>query len=244
MSRSTIFSNLPSKLLALSLAVATWTVVSAPRRERVVELPFDVPLALVAVPKDLVVTTATRETISARLRGRLTVLRSLSAQNLAVTLDLSEYRAGDWIFTLRPQALNVPPEVEVVALEPTKVRLKLDPRRQKYVPIRPFLVGELPAGFTTDGVPEVIPEQALVSGPASLIRDVTEVATERIILTGRTASFRSTVGVTSENSMVSIVEPLNAQVSISVTTEAARSGAADTTTSTAVTEKSEARGVR
>jgi len=210
----------------------------------VVELPFDVPLALVAVPKDLVVTTAIRETISARLRGRLSVLRSLSAQNLAATLDLSEYRAGDWIFTVRPQALNVPAEVEVVALEPTKVKIKLDQRRQKYVPIRPFLVGELPVGYATEGVPDVVPKQALVSGPASLIRDVNEVATERIILTGRTASFRSTVGVASENSMVSVVEPLNAQVSISVMAEEARAAADETGTPTENIEKSRARGVR
>ncbi len=90
----------------------------------------------------------------------------------------------------------------------------------------------------------MVPKQALVSGPASLIRDVNEVATERIILTGRTASFRSTVGVASDNSMVSVVEPLNAQVSISVMAEEARAAADETGTPTETVEKSRARGVR
>jgi len=206
-------------LMSLFLAVIIWTIVAAPRRERIVEVNFNVPLALVALPRDLVVTTDIQETVNARFRGRLSALRAVSAQNLAATLDLSELRSGDWRLVIRPQSINVPEGVEVVAIEPTRVKLRLELRRQRIVPIRPFLVGELPAGHRLEGTPDVVPKDALLSGPASMIRDVTEVATDRIILTGRVAPFRSTVGVTSDSSRISVIEPANVQVFVTVVSE-------------------------
>jgi YbbR domain-containing protein len=111
-------SNLGLKLVALFLAVVLWFFVSAPRREPVSERAFPAPLSIVRMPRDLVITTQLPDTVSLRLRGRASDLRSVSSQNLEVILDLSWAQAGDATITLRPQAINVPPDVELVSIDP------------------------------------------------------------------------------------------------------------------------------
>ena len=211
-------SNLWLKALSVVLAFTVWFVVSAPRRERVSERAFAAPVSLVGMPRDLVITTPVPDTINVRLRGRPTDLRSLSSQNLEVTLDLRTVQSGDVTITLRPQTINVPPQIEVVSMDPTKLQFKVEPLRQKVVPIRPFLIGQTPAGYTP-GDPTLVPDQALVSGPASQIRNVAEVATERIIMTGRTETFTQNVAVISDSSLIRVIEPLTARITVPVTAE-------------------------
>jgi len=206
------------KISALILAALMWTVVTSQRRERTFERSFDIPITLVGVPRDLVITNTIDDTVNVRLRGPLSVLRSLTSQNLEATLDLSTARAGRYDVFIRPQALTVPQEIEVVSIDPAKLAFRFEPRRQKIVPIRPFLVGAPPAGFAVLSERSVPPE-ALITGPASLIRDVSEVTTERVIVTGRTATFRSPVALVSDHPLVRLVEPTNTQVTVEIGAE-------------------------
>ena len=211
-------SNLPLKLLSVFLAFVVWFAVSAPRREPVSERAFAAPVSLVRMPRDLAITTPVPDTVSVRLRGRVSDLRSLSSQNLEVTLDVSWVTPGDAVITLSPQAMSVPPQIDVVAMEPTKLRFHVEALRQKVVPIRPFLIGQPPPGYNT-GDPTLMPDHALISGPASQVRNVTEVATERIIMTGRTETFLQNVTVVSDSSLIRIIEPLTTQATVPVNPE-------------------------
>jgi YbbR domain-containing protein len=224
-------SNLGLKLLSVFLAFVVWFVVSAPRRENVSERAFAAPLSLVGMPRELVITTQVPDTVNVRLRGRSSDLRALSSQNLEVTLDLRWVQAGEAQVTLRPQAINVPPNVEVVSIDPNRVHFRVEQLRQRAVPIRPFLVGQPPGGFVA-GDPTMLPEQALVSGPASQVRNVTEVATERIIMTGRTATFTQSVAVVSDTPLVRVIEPLTTQVTVPVLPEVGPNPPTDTTDTT------------
>ena len=212
-------SRLLLKVLALFLAFVVWFVVSAPRREVVSERAYAAPLSLVGMRRDLMITTNVPDTVSVRLRGRASQLRSLSSQNLEVTVDLRWVQnAGEATITLRPQAINVPPDIEVVSIDPTKVKFRVEQVRQRLVAVRPFLVGQPATGFQA-GEPVLVPDHVLISGPASLIQKITEVATERIIMTGRTDTFVQNVAPVSDSSLVRIVEPLSVQVTVPVTPE-------------------------
>ena len=238
-------NNLSLKLLSLFLAFTVWFVVSAPRREPVSERAFAAPVSLVRMPRDLVITTPVPDTVSVRLRGRVSDLRALSSQNLEVTLDVSWVTPGDAVITLSPLAMSVPPQIDVVSMEPTKLRFHVEPLRQKDVPIRPFLIGQPPPGYSA-GDPTLVPDHALVSGPASQVRNVTEVATERIIMTGRTETFVQTVAVVSDSSLIRIIEPLATQATVPVNPEigpvAPVTTTTETTETTAPEKKAKAKG--
>jgi YbbR domain-containing protein len=214
-----LVANAGLKALALFLALVVWFVVSAPRRESVSERTLPVPLSIVGIPAQLMITTPVPEAVNVRLRGRVSVIRSLSSQNLAVTIDMRNWaQAGDALITIRSQAINAPEGVEVVSVDPNRVGFRLEQVRQRVVNIRPFLVGDPPKGYTV-GDPTVSPDHALVSGPLSQIRNMTDVATERIIMTGRTALFVQNVGVVSDSPLVRVVEPQTVEVTVPVLVE-------------------------
>jgi YbbR domain-containing protein len=231
-------TNLPLKAAALFLAFVVWFVVSAPRRESISERTVPVPLSIVGMPGQLVITTPVPDTVNVRLRGRLSVIRSLSSQNLGVTIDMRNWaQPGDASISIRSQAIITPEGVEVVSVEPNKVSFRLEQVRQRVVNIRPFLVGNPPKGYTV-GDPTVTPEQALVSGPLSQIKNMTDVATDRIIMTGRTALFVQNVGLVADSPLVRVIEPQAAEVTVPVLAEIGPQPA-ESATETAAPEKSE-----
>lgn len=230
------WSKITLQALSLLLALTLWWFVSAPRRERSSERAFAAPISLIGLRRDLVITTGVPDTVSVRLRGRESDLRALSSQNLEVALDLSWATPGEAKITVRPQAISVPPEVEVVSIDPANLHFRIEQLRQKVVAIRPFLVGSPPAAYVI-GTPTANPDHALISGPASQVRNVTEVATERIIMTGRTETFQQDVGVVSDSSLIRIIDPQATQVTVPVEAELGPAAPAETTTSAAKTKR-------
>jgi YbbR domain-containing protein len=212
--------NLGLKFAALLLACVVWFIVSAPRREEVRERIVTASLSLVGVPSYLVITTPDiPSSVSVRVRGRKSDLRALASQSLEASADLSAInQAGEVEITLRPQHINVPDEIEIVSISPNKVRFRVEQLKQRAVSIRPFLVGDPPAGFIV-GEASADPALALVSGPASQILKLTEVATERIIMTGRTSTFVQNVAVVSDSPLVRVISPLTTQVMVPVLAE-------------------------
>jgi YbbR domain-containing protein len=231
--------DLGLKLTALALACVLWFYVSAPRREHVRERIFSAPLALVSIPRDFVITTDIPESVDVRLRGRNSDLRALSSQTLEVAVNLDWIQPGEVEITLRPQAINVDPNIEVVSIEPNKFRFRVEQIRQRAVPIRPFLAGDVPDGYRV-GDPVVEPALALISGPGSYILKVTEVTTDRIIMTGRTETFVANAAVVSDSPLVRVVSPLTTQVTVPVLAEIGPEPpptATDTSTTTGTTTR-------
>jgi YbbR domain-containing protein len=212
--------NLGLKIVSLLMACVVWFLVSGPRRERPRERIVTASVSLVGLPAHLVITTPDiQSTVSVRVRGRTSALRSLASQNLEASADLSQLtEPGDFEITIRPQHINVPEDVEAVSITPNKMRVRIEQLRQRTVPIRPFLVGDPPAGYLVGEATEN-PERALISGPASQIMRISEVATERIIMTGRTETFVQSVAVVADSPLVRVVSPLTTQVTVPVLAE-------------------------
>ncbi len=231
--------NLGLKIAALLLACVVWFIVSGPRREQERQRTATASLSLVGLPENLVITTDVRSSVAVRVKGRISDLRSLASQNLEASADLSLIsKPGDVVVTLRPQHINVPPEIEVVDIVPNKVRFTIEKLGRSSVSIRPFLVGEPPDGYLV-GQAIAGPERALIEGPMSQIVKLTEVATERIIMTGRTATFVQNVPVVSDSPLVRIVHPQRTQVTVPVLAEIGplpqQAESTDTTATTATT---------
>lgn len=211
--------NLGLKVVSLLLAVVVWSMVSAPRGGRVVERALSASVSLVGMSSDFVIITPTTipEKVSIRVRGRKPDLDALTSRTLEATVDLRWLQqSGEATITLRPHVFNVPQEVEVVSIEPSQFRFRVEEMRQRAVSIRPALVGDVPEGHVVGEI-TVRPDRALVSGPASQILAMEEVGTERIIMTGRTATFVQNPAVVTDSPLVRVVSPLTAQVTVNVT---------------------------
>ncbi len=224
--------QLALKVIALVLAFGMWFFVSAPRRERFIERRFAAPLSIVGPPRDYVITTPVPDTVSVRLRGRTSDISAVSSQTLDVPVDVSWIQqSGDVTITIHPQAVHKPAGLEVVALDPSRLQFHVEALRQRAVSIRPFLIGQPPPGYVI-GEATLDPDRALVSGPASQIMKMSEVSTERINMTGRTATFVQNVAVVSDTPLVRVVAPMTTQVTVPVLAEVAPNPPAAETDST------------
>src|SRR6185503_2525929 len=87
--------NLGLKFLALLTACVIWFVVSAPRREQIVERIVTASISVVGLPPRLVITTDIPGNVGVRVRGRLSDLKALASQNLEASVDLSKIQAGE-----------------------------------------------------------------------------------------------------------------------------------------------------
>ena len=207
------------KLISLLLAIAVWFFVSAPRRQPSSQRAFAASLSQVGLSRQYIITTEVPAQVSVRLRARRPDLDSISSRTLEASMDLSWVsKPGEATFTLRPQHLNVPPEVEVVSIDPNKIRFRVEQVRQRTVAVRPFVDGSPPAGFIV-GSATASPDRVLISGPATQVLAMTEVGTERIIMTGRTATFVQNVAVVSDSPLVRVIAPLTTQVTVPVLAE-------------------------
>ena len=207
------------KLVALFLAVVVWFFVSAPRREPLSQRAFAASLSLVGLSREYIITTELPAQVSVRLKGRKSDMDALSSRTLEASVDLRWVsRPGEATYTLRPQHFNVPSEIEVVSIDPSKIRFRVEQLRQRAVAVRPFVDGAAPAGFIV-GSATADPDRVLVSGPASQVLAMKEVTTERIIMTGRTGTFTQSVAVVSDTPLVRIVSPQTTQVTVPVVPE-------------------------
>jgi YbbR domain-containing protein len=185
--RPALFRNLGLKLLALAIALVVWFLFAAQRRERISERTYRIPLSLVNIPPRMVIASPLPPSVDVRLRGPFTALRQLDPGKLEAVIDLADAPRGEKLYRLAPEDINVPQEVEVLAISPAEIRVVLDGMAEKSVPITPNVVGTPAPGFVVEEI-VVEPHIARISGPASLVGPMTQISTDPISIEDRSAN--------------------------------------------------------
>ena len=182
-----VLSNPGTKLLALAIAVAMWFFFSWERRERLSERSYRIPLSVANIPPRTLIASPLPAGVDVRLRGPFTALRQLDPQKLEAVVDLSNAARGKRTYRLSPEDVNVPSEVEVIALSPDEIAIALDVAVEKSVPIVPDVSGTPAEGTRITDV-SVEPRTALIVGPESILSKLVQVRTEPISVAGRRSS--------------------------------------------------------
>lgn len=192
--RRFFFRNLGLKLLALAIALGVWFALSGQRRERISERSYRIPLSLINIPARTMVASPLPGGVDVRVRGSFTALRQLEPEKLEAVIDLRNAPPGERLYRFVPEDINVPPEVEIIAIAPAEVRVAIDRVGERLLPIVPALSGNVAAGSQ---VLDVLadPRIARVMGPASVLEKMTGVATEPISLANRSSTFSATTTV-------------------------------------------------
>ncbi len=183
-----LFRNLGPKLSALVIAAVTWFALSGERRERISERSYRIPLSIVNVPRGTMIVSPLPDAVDVRVRGPFTPLRQLEPGKLEAVVDLADSTPGEKRYTIEPADINVPREVEVIAISPGEIRLVLDGVAEKTLRIVPELNGNPAPGWLVEGsIAE--PRNARVLGPARTVARMTQIRTDPISVEGRDASF-------------------------------------------------------
>jgi YbbR domain-containing protein len=183
------FRNFGAKLLALGIACAAWYLLTGERRERISERSYRIPLSIVNIPRGTLIVSPLPDAVDVRVRGAFTPLRQLEPGKLEAVIDLLDATPGEKRYTLDSDDINVPREVEVIAISPQEIRVVLDAVDEKTLPIAADVVGSPEADYRVEEV-LVDPRQARVVGPARTLARMAQIRTDPISVDGRDASFQ------------------------------------------------------
>jgi YbbR domain-containing protein len=186
-----LFRNLGTKLLALAIAGATWYVLTGQRRERISERNYRIPLSIVNVPRGTMVVSPLADAVDVRIRGAFTPLRALDPAKLEAVVDLADATPGEKRYPLGPGDINVPADVEVIAISPAEIRLVLDAVAERVLPITVDLTGEPAPGAELEDV-TIEPRNARIVGPEKTLARMASLSTQPVALDGRDAPFLET----------------------------------------------------
>ncbi len=184
-----LFRNLGTKLLALAIACVTWYLLTGERRERISERSYRIPLSIVNIPPRTLIVSPLPDAVDVRVRGAFTPLRQLDPGKLEAVIDLLDATPGEKRYVLDADDINVPRDVEVIAISPQEIRVVLDGLAEKVLPIAADIVGTPALGSRVE---EVAGRAAAgpVAGPAKTLAGMNQIRTEPVSVEDQNAPFQ------------------------------------------------------
>jgi YbbR domain-containing protein len=200
-----ILSHLTSLVMALVLAVVIWSVAtleSNPSREGYF---FDtVPIELVQRPDDLIVFEKSVERVRLKVRAPQVSFDQLRVSSFRATANLARLAVGEHKVPIQVQVND--PRVTILAIEPSEVKVRLEPLKSRTLEVRCDVLDAPPIGFTYR-TPSVTPAQVLVSGAAILVNRVNEVSAD-VYLRGAKATIEREITVQARDAQGNVVSGL------------------------------------
>ena len=186
--RKVFIDDWPMKLIALVITLALYFGV----RSDVSRATFQsVPLTLRIADTAEFITPPIQE-VDVTLTGDKTEIENLIRKNdLVVYRDLTDKPIGDTVIDLTPDtvSINLPPGVTVAEILPRQIGIKLEGLIEKDVAVKPETEGRVSEGYEVYGEAVVVPQKVRVRGPASLMKTLEFVSTEKIGLENRGGDF-------------------------------------------------------
>ena len=167
--------NWQTMLLALSLAIFTWFLVTG---REVVETWVDMPLIMTNPPEGMIIEDGLVDKIQVRLRGPKGLVDSLSSQSLSHSLDVSDLSIGQQVVEIDSAELPLPPTYEIIEVKPNRLRLTVDRRIAKMISLEAVWSGALNNDYKLLEV-TAAPELVEIKGPETLLRKISK---SRVVL--------------------------------------------------------------
>jgi len=190
--------NIHLKGIALLLTFALYLWVGEDRETQIIA---SAPLQF-SVPEDQVLIEPKPDRIKVTLRGRWSSFNQIEETELPpVTVDLTAPDDGRTVQIPR-EAVDPPPGLRVVSLEPNAVRVEMAEKFEKEVDIEPRIAGRTRGSYAIGDI-QVDPSTVEISGPKNAMQDLSSVPTEPIDVTGRVRSFKKRIQLRPESSRIS-----------------------------------------
>ncbi|HQU93626.1 MAG TPA: CdaR family protein [Pyrinomonadaceae bacterium] len=177
-----------TKLLALAITIALWIGVTG--LSEVGSDRYKVPLVL-RLADNAEATNQPIDQVEIRISGDKRRLEQIRESDLRVFVDLTSVPVGSQTLTLAPDTVSLPDLPNGIRLDdinPKKIVVRLEAIEEKEVVVRVDTQGSPPQGMEI--YEETIsPAKIRVRGPASFLRTLTSISTEKVDLADKRADF-------------------------------------------------------
>jgi len=153
--------------------------------------------------------------ITVRVSGPKASISALESSDFKVVKSLADKREGEkWVVLSLEDVRSPQPDVRIERTDPISLRVFLERVESRLVRVVPKLQGESPLGFIVTA--RARPEQVMVTGPYTLVHQLTEVPTEVVDISGRQATFAATVRLRVEMKSVQKLNPASVEVLVEI----------------------------
>ena len=167
-------------LLAVAISAALWGMSHGSSE---IELGFDIPVAFVGMPEELVITRKSTQEINIRVLGPRAALRDISTKDLEYAVNLEGAKLGKAVYLVEAATLEMPQGARILSRSPATIELEFERRGRKSVRITADLEGEPAVGFVFTEV-KIDPSRVWLEGARSKVLRLSEVMTETIDVAG------------------------------------------------------------
>jgi YbbR domain-containing protein len=187
-------SRLGSALLALALAMLVWVIAV---REDYPRGSFSqpIPVSRSGLSENLIVFGDILNEVHIEIRAPKARWSSLQARDFTAWVDLSKLGPGE--YDVPVQVLSPDPQVQVTAVDPPQIRVRLEERKEKRVPVRVNILDGPAFGYNWQ-TPVITPTQVTVSGSQPLVDQVDSAAVD-MYLSGSRGAVERTLRATARN---------------------------------------------
>ena len=177
---SWITENLALKLLSLLVAVLLWLATVG---EPEIVTAQSVPVQYRNTPPNLEISSELTDSALVEMRGSSE--RLSGPTNAVVILDLGENtRPGERTYSILAEHVKLPPGITFLRAVPSQIRMRLEYRVSREVPVVVRYSSPVPEGYRIDKQ-EVNPQLVRIVGPESLVNAIDKVQTDPIDLAAR-----------------------------------------------------------
>ncbi|MGR3309715.1 MAG: CdaR family protein [Candidatus Brocadiales bacterium] len=191
-----ILGNIRVKLMALAIAITLWLYAVG---RHTGELEEDIPLAI-STPPGFTMLIKYTDTVTIKVRGPQNTISNFSSliknKKIQATYRIAPYKkdVGDHVketILLGKDNLNLPEDVRLVSITPSKIEVTLGKLQRKYLKVRLKKEGEPAPGYKITSE-SVYPLKVIVTGTASAMMRTLEIDTIPINVNGITADQNKT----------------------------------------------------
>lgn len=178
--REVLLGNATYKLVSLAFALMAWIWVQS---EQVVEERARVKLEW-KLPEGLMPVEPAIETATVTVEGVQAFVRAVRQKEMSVVIDISRAKEGEVNLDLsdRP-VIGLPSQVRVVTISPSTLKMQLDRIQKRRVTVVPVTRGEVAEGYRLEKI-TVTPDRVELTGPFTVMRDLKEVSTDAVDISG------------------------------------------------------------
>ncbi len=153
------------KAISLCLGAFLWYFVVG---EDQVDMNIVVPIEILNLPVDLVISNQFRQEIEVSVRGPRSMIQDLRERPITRPVDLSDAEPGTVVIKNDRDSIPFPRGITVLRLQPTNITLQLDRLIQKNFVINPVTEGEPAPGYYLHNI-TLEPDHLAVSGPKTIL---------------------------------------------------------------------------
>lgn len=190
-----------SRIISLILAVVLWYYVGGEDR---VNKTVMVPIEIINLPRDLVISNQFKKEIEVTVSGPRSVILEMANKAHARQVDLAMASPGTMVIQNGIEDIPIPRGIGVQRVQPSSIILSLDKLVQKEFPVSARTVGVVADGYHLKSL-RIDPEYISITGPQTALSQFDELYTKTINLIDMKKSAQLQVPLELEPAIVELI---------------------------------------